>query len=750
MKRTCLALLCIVLTLGSAIAQTREGGNYDIIPRADTLIKHPGFFPLNDQVVLQSPDSLQQEARLLKRYLFKLLPAGPSSAPSGSISFIQKPEQINALGVEGYHLRIRPEAVTIIAATKAGAIHGLFTLLQLQQIQNDPGQLPCVDIKDHPHFPYRGMHLDVSRHFFPVSFIKHFLDMMALYKLNTFHWHLTDGAGWRLQIKKYPKLTSEAAWRTNGRKLRWTMRNERFLKEGDPNAYGGYYTQKEAREIVAYAAKRGITVIPEIEMPAHSGEVLAVYPELSCSGIPYKNTEFCIGNDSTFIFLKDVLSEVMDIFPSKYIHIGGDEASMRSWKTCPKDQQLMKKMGFTQVAQLQSYAIKKIERFLSSHGRKLLGWDEILKGGLPPEATVMSWRGEAGGIAAARQGHDVIMTPSAYCYFDHYQSDPNTQPKTIGGFIPLRKIYGYDPVPVDSLTAAQQRHILGLQATLWSEYMPTTDQVEYMAFPRMLALAETGWSAPEKKNFTDFHRRLQSQYRLLQRHHINYYRPSNRLHIQATPNYTDKSYTIRFHSEQYDPVIYYTLNGPAPDPTAQRYAHPFHTTGKTHIQAAIFKDGIQQDSTVAYTANYHKAIGKKVTYQKGGWSRSYPAQYSKTLTDGITGSLTYQDQQWQGFLHDMDVIVDMGSPTVLHQLSMRFMQLTGPGVYIPNAVTVLLSDDGQDYHPVGTVKNDVPAGDPSLRFKTFAFDLHGTQARYIRIKVDIQRGFMFTDEIMVN
>lgn len=574
---------------------------------------------------------------------------------------------------------------------------------------------------------------------------------MALYKLNTFHWHLTDAQGWRLQIKKYPKLTSRAAWRTNGHKLNWHLSDEdRFLQEGDPDAYGGYYTQEEAREIVAYASKRGITVIPEIEMPAHSEEVLAVYPHLSCLGINYESAEYCIGYDSTFIFLKDVLTEVMNIFPSTYIHVGGDEAPMRSWKTCPRDQALMKKMGFTDVAQLQSYAIKKIAQFLSAHGRRLIGWDEILKGGLAPEATVMSWRGEAGGIAAARLGHDVIMTPGGYCYFDHYQSDPNTQPKAIGGYIPLRKVYSYNPVPVDSLTTQEQTHILGVQANLWTEYITTTEHVEYMLFPRLLALAETAWTADKSKNFEDFHRRLQSQYLLLQRNNVNYYRPSYRIHIQAEPDYTQQRYQVFFHTEQYRPTIFYTLNGSQPDQSARRYTGPFYTEGTTIIKAAAFKNGRQMDTTAVYTADYHKAIGKKVIYKKGGWSSSYPAQYAQTLTNGVTGTLTYQDKQWQGFLHDMDVIVDLGKKTVLQGLSMRFMQLIGPGVYIPNSVTVLLSEDGKHFNEVKEVKNDISSTDPRLLFKTFHFDLNGKSARYIRLKVDKQRGYMFTDEIIVN
>lgn len=720
---------------------------YALIPKPVSLTKDTGFFRLTARVNITAPKELKDIAALLKEKLsYSNNTSSQDRSKAGTIAFELKKKD-TALGKEGYKLLISPVVIRIISATKEGAVHGLFTLLQLQQIQTDEQLIPCLEITDKPRFAYRGFMLDVSRHFFPVSFIKKLLDLMALYKLNTFHWHLTDGGGWRLQIKKYPLLTKVAAWRPRGSYQQW---NRHLSHKGDPDAYGGYYTPEEAKEVVQYAAARGITVIPEIEMPAHSEEVLAVYPQLSCSGKPYKNSSFCIGNDSTFTFLEDVLTEVMKIFPSEYIHIGGDEANMNSWKTCPKDQALMKRMGFTHVDQLQSYLVQKIEKFLTAHGRKLIGWDEILKGGLAPEATVMSWRGESGGIAAARQGHDVVMTPGAYCYFDHYQSDPNTQPPSIGGYIPLRKVYSYDPIPEDSLTPAQQKYILGVQANLWTEWVPTTEHAEYMIFPRLLALSEVGWTTQKKKSFPDFHRRLQSQYVLLQQHFVNYYRPSYRIQIKALPNYKLKENLVRFNTEQYNPVIHYTTDGTYPTLQSPVYTQPFYIKGKDTIKAIIFKNDKAMDSAAVYVADYHKAIGKKVIYHNGGWSRSYPAQRDSTLTNGITGSLTYQDKQWQGFLHDMDVTVDMGTVTPLHDLSIRFMQLIGPGVYIPNSVSVFLSDDNKNFTPVGEVMNNVSSTDRRLLFKTFSFNLDGKKARYIRVKVDKQRGFMFTDEIRVD
>lgn len=736
---------CVLWMSLSSLAQSAtDTANYSIIPQPVSLQPAKGYFEVKANTLIKAPAALQAAANLLGASLQR--PEGNTPGSTNQIRFTLKSSH-TVLGKEGYQLNITPERIDIIAKDTEGIIHGMFTLLQLQQIQTDEFKIPCLTITDTPRFAYRGFMLDVSRHFFPVSFVKKVINLMALYKMNTFHWHLTDGGGWRLQIKKYPLLTSEAAWRPQGSYQDW---NRQYSHQGDPDAYGGYYTPEEAREVVRYAAARGITVIPEIEMPAHSEEVLAVYPQLSCSGEPYKNSSFCIGNDSTFTFLEDVLTEVMKIFPSKYIHVGGDEANMSSWKTCPKDQALMKREGFTHVDQLQSYLIRRIEKFLQAHGRELIGWDEILKGGLAPGATVMSWRGEAGGIAAARQGHDVVMTPGAYCYFDHYQSDPNTQPPGIGGYIPLRKVYSYDPVPTDSLMPAEQKHILGAQANLWTEWIPTVEHAEYMIFPRLIALSEVDWTSQKARNFDDFQRRLQSQYLLLQKHFVNYYRPSYRIHIKATPDYQKRENLITFNTEQYKPVIHYTTDGNEPDLQSPVYTHPFYVSGKTMVKAVIYKNDKPADSAASYEANYHLAVGKKVTYNNGGWSSSYPAQRDSTLTNGITGSQTYQDGQWQGFLHDMDVVVDMDSITELHHLSIRFMQLIGPGVYIPNSVSVFISDDNKNFMPTGKVVNDVSPTDSRLLFKTFSFDLKGEKARYIRVKADIQRGFMFTDEIQVN
>jgi hexosaminidase len=583
----------------------------------------------------------------------------------------------------------------------------------------------------------------------PINFIKKTIDLMALYKLNTFHWHLTDGAGWRLQIFKYPELTSKAAFRTNNSWKDWAKNGRKYLSEGAPNAYGGYYTQEEAKAMVAYAAKRGITIIPEIEMPGHSEEVTAVYPNLACSGLPYTQSEFCIGNDSTFIFLQDVLTEVMQVFPSKYIHIGGDEADKKAWKTCPKCQARIKNEHLKDEHELQSYAIRRMEKFLTAHGRKLLGWDEILEGGLAPAATVMSWRGEAGGIAAAKAGHDVIMTPGSHCYFDAYQADPSTQPDAIGGFLPLSKVYSYEPIPAE-LTAAEAKYVLGAQANVWTEYMPTMEHVEYMVFPRLLALSEVLWSGKEAKNWDDFQQRLQQQYTLLQRKGVNYYRPIPNLEIKTFADTIKKASLVTIVSEQYRPDIRYTLNGGEPDSNSTHYDKPFLVKGMEMVKAAIFDKATNKMGPITNKQTvYHKAVGAKITYNLP-YNNRYAAQGNYTLLNGQQGGYSYNDGQWQGFLNDLDVTIELAQLTDVSKVSVNFMQLIGPGVYMPKNVVYSWSANGKDYDAPVQVENTVPDTETKLVVKPFETTVN-KPIKYIHIKADnYKHGFLFADEILVN
>lgn len=718
----------------------------DIIPAPLYANAGKETFWLDKPVSLQADPAFAAAARLLtEEWHLNVVKAGDHR--SRRLITLEKTRSSNdTLGKEGYRLDIASNKIRLRASDLPGMLHAIFTLIQLRYIQPDPLIIPGGTIIDRPRFSYRGMHLDVSRNFFPVSFVKKYIDLMALYKCNRFHWHLTDGPGWRLEIKRYPALTRQAAFRTHADWKSWWKSDRHYAHEGDPNAFGGYYTQDEAKEVVAYAAARGITVIPEIEMPGHSEEVLAVYPQLSCSGQPFRSSEFCIGNEESFSFITGVLEEVLQVFPSLYIHAGGDEASTSAWKTCPKCQQKKKELGLTTEHELQAYLMKRVDTWLRAHGRKLLGWDEILEGGLAPGATVMSWRGEKGGLDAARLDHDVVMTPNE-TYLDAYQTNPAGEPEAIGGYLPITRVYNYEPVPA-SLEPEKRKFILGTQSCLWTEYIPTTYQAEYMAFPRAIALAETGWSQPEKKDWTDFRRRLQAQYRLLQRKSVNYYRPSARLSVHVEPDSIAQVDKVELLSEQYQPVIFYTIDGTMPTPHSSRYNGPFITKGQTKIVAAIFEDAAIQGEASSFTINYHQAIGKKVVYNTL-WSGSYPAQGSATLTNGIEGSLSYSDKQWLGYLNNFDATVDMGTIKEIKEVSIRFMQQPGPGVFLPGSVEIQLSEDGEHFT---SMAKEITSIGPEVAgvFKNYLFQFTAAKARYIRVLAPNTRGgFMFTDEIIV-
>jgi hexosaminidase len=427
---------------------------------------------------------------------------------------------------EGYRLTVAPERIEIAAPAPAGVFYGLQTLRQLVEHAEPLRRVPALTVRDAPRFRYRGLHLDVGRHMFPVEFIKRYIDLMALYKINTFHWHLTEDQGWRIEIERYPRLTEVGSCR------RETIVGQSFEPYvGDGTPYCGYYTREEVREVVAHAATRYVTVIPEIEMPGHSLAALAAYPELACTEGPFEvGTRWGVFEDiycpseRTFAFLEGVLSEVMALFPGSYIHIGGDEAPKMRWEGSEVAQAVIAREGLADEHELQSWFIRRIEQFLALHGRRLIGWDEILEGGLPPKATVMSWRGMEGGIEAARQGHDVIMTPGSHLYFDHYQGDAEAEPPAIGGYSPIEKVYAFEPVPAE-LTADEAEHVIGAQANVWTEYMKTPDHVEYMVFPRFLALSEVVWSPQSARDWESFVARLPQQLVLLDRLGVNYRRP---------------------------------------------------------------------------------------------------------------------------------------------------------------------------------------------------------------------------------
>ena len=521
--------------------QTSDGPNvYAIIPAPVSLAELPGQFVFSEKstiILSEISDETRIPADLLASLVknptgWKLNVIEGKKAVKGSVFMTLDTAVKNR---EGYKILVKSGKITVKAKTAAGLFYAVQTLRQLMPpaiekdsiIQGLRVTVPCCDISDEPRFQYRGMHLDVGRHFFPVSTVKRYIDMIAFQKMNTFHWHLTEDQGWRIEIKKYPKLTEIGAFRKET--VVGHAHSKPEVYDGKP--YGGFYTQDEIKDVIAYAKTKFVTIIPEIEMPGHAMGAIASYPELSCKGghIDVARTwgvfdnVFCAGKEETFKFLEDVISEVADLFPSEYIHVGGDECPKTEWVKCKLCQKRIKTEGLKDEKELQSYFIKRMERFINSKGKKLIGWDEILEGGIAPEATVMSWRGVAGGIEAAKQGHDVIMTPTTYYYLDYYQCDPKDQPLAIGGYLPLEKVYSFDP-RFDELTPEQNAHILGVQGNVWTEYISTQEYLEYMTYPRMLAISETGWTPSSKKDFEDFIARFNIERKHLDAMGINYFK----------------------------------------------------------------------------------------------------------------------------------------------------------------------------------------------------------------------------------
>jgi hexosaminidase len=680
---------------------------------------------------------------------------------------------------EGYKLWVRGSGVEIKAASPAGLFYGVQTLYQMlpPEIFGDPEklagispelQVPCVEITDKPSFSWRGMHLDVSRHFFPKEFIKKYIDLIAFHKMNVFHWHLTDDNGWRIQIDRYPLLTEVAAWRADRKGIPWSEAKPQ--QAGEEATYGGFYTKDDIREIVAYAQQRFVTIIPEIEMPGHTSEVFAAYPEFSCSGKKItvqtasywpNNDIFCAGKDETFRFIENVLDEVMELFPAEYIHIGGDEADKTAWKTCRDCQSRIRKEGLSGEDELQSYFVKRIGKYLNDNGRRMIGWDEILEGGLAPDATVMSWRGYEGGIEAAKQGHQVVMCPGSHCYFDHYQSNPDFQPPAIGGLTTLQKVYSFRPVPSE-LLPEERKMILGGQGNVWTEYISTPSHAEYMALPRMTALAEVLWSDVNKLEWIDFKERLQKQFKRFDQMDVNYFKGSGKVEVSALFNVEEKPYSVALATEAAGTSIHYTLDGYIPDRNSFVYKKPISIGHNVTLKAVAYKDGKKMEIPAEYKISHHQALGKAVLYRIG-FSERYPGKGINTLNDGLRGSLNYNDGYWQGFNGtNADIIIDLGEDVSFTTLTATFLQDHKKWIFLPETVNYYFSMDGDKYQKIAGVKHAVSLDNPSIQTNDFMAKLNKPlKARYLQIEgVNIgvcpewhpgkgQKAWVFIDEITV-
>jgi hexosaminidase len=728
------------------------GSAQQIIPQPVSMHTSSGSFAITKTTVLIAKDAEDKKtATIFNDYLqqvygFKLAvnkPASKNFIRFTTLRFIKAPEH-----EEGYSLNATKDGVIINGNSYSGTFYGMQTLIQLLPANNPKPQtpnpklnVPLVQIDDYPRFEYRGMHLDVARHFFPVSFVKKYIDYLALHKLNYFHWHLTDDQGWRIEIKKYPALTNIGAWR-NGTII------GRYPGTGNDNIrYGGFYTQEHVKEIVKYAADRRITVIPEIEMPGHASAAIASYPWLSCfpaeeTVIPTHPSEgskkthgkkvqetwgifddiFCAGNDSTFVFLQGVLDEVLPLFPSRLIHVGGDEAPKTNWKRCPKCGERMKTLGLKDEHELQSYFIQRMEKYLNSKGRTLIGWDEILEGGLAPNAWVMSWRGEEGGIAAASQNHNVIMTPGGYVYFDYTQTK-NEDSVTIGGYTPIEKVYAYEPVPTQ-LSSSQSKFIEGAQANLWTEYIKNPRKVEYMVFPRMSALSEVLWSPKEKRNWNDFEKRLQTQFKRYDMWKANYSRAY--FDITATILPTNDFNGVLWKLESKSPgEIKITYNDKDKIST---YKEPILLTDDArHVTRAT---AFHHSSQITQTFYFNKATGKKAAITTPPNSK-YPGQGAFSLVNGVYSNkgLSYPD--WLGWIgDDLEATIDLGKETAFDSVRIHTLDQNGSWVYLPQYVEVLTSNDGNNFTSV--VKSSTFVGD-TLTMGWINVPTPKQSSRYIKV-----------------
>jgi hexosaminidase len=589
---------------------------------------------------------------------------------------------------------------------------------------------------------------------YSTAFLKKYIDAMAMLKMNTFHWHLTEDQGWRIEIKKYPKLQEIAAYRDETLVGHYSDQPHQF----DDEKYGGYYPQYEIRDIVAYAKERFITVIPEIEMPGHSQAAIAAYPELGCTGEQVEVAkkwgvfeEIYCTKDETFEFLEDVLDEVLELFPSKYIHIGGDEAPKTKWKTCKDCQKRITDKGLKDEHELQNYFITRIEKYLNSKGRQLIGWDEIFEGGLAPNATVMSWRGTKGAVEAAKSGHNVILTPGSHCYFDHYQSENKDEPIAIGGFLPLEKVYSCNPIP-DELTKEEAKHVLGAQGNVWTEYMPTEKQVEYMVFPRILAMSEVLWSQPESKNYKDFVLRVENFHERLDSLNINYANHLNEIEGELISKDSQLIYQMKTISK--GKIIRFSLDGSEPTQSSEVYKKSIPITKSVNLKARVFDGKIALGKTFSQDINLHKAVGKKISIDKLP-NKAYQGNGAQGLINGILGNDSrYGDKEWLGFSgEDIEITIDLREETKINSIETRFHNGNSQWVYAP--IMLQISFDGKNYE-------GYEIGNSEELIVKFFQNLKSVSAKMIKIKVPnygiIPKGkqgaghkaWTFIDEIIVN
>jgi hexosaminidase len=674
----------------------------NVIPKPVKTSAINNKFSLNPKTVIVANNTNSFEVKFLKESIKQQtgleLTIKNAHRIGSRIHLILEPES-QFPNKEAYQLNILGDRIAIYASTNQGLFYGIQTLLQLIPFTTNATEIKLDNLMmdDIPKFQWRGMHLDVSRHFFSKEFIKKYIDYLAMYKMNTFHWHLTDDQGWRIEIKKYPKLTEVGASRNGSMIGHYT--DQTF----DDIRYGGFYTQEEIKEIVAYAKERHITVVPEIEMPGHALAALASYPEFSCTGGPFEvgkswgvlEDVFC-PKDETFTFLENILTEVMALFPSEYIHIGGDECPKVRWKSCPHCQKRIKDENLKDEHELQSYFIQRIEKFVNSKGRKIIGWDEILEGGLAPNAAVMSWRGTEGGIAAAKEKHFVVMSPGSHCYFDHYQGEPKNEPIAFGGYTNVEKVYSFNPIPKE-LSEEESKYILGAQANVWTEYINTPEHVEYMVFPRIAALAEVLWGTSNPNEYKVFETRLIQHFERYEKKGINY----SKAIFEVTSKVQPAENGVAFELKSVNPTgIKYTIDGSEPNANSISYEKPILVTKNQTIKAAYFENGKAKSATIEQPFFITKSTGKKIELEHQP-HENYGIGGSFTLVDGMKGNPSKFGRDWLGFWgKDLNATIDLGKSETISKISINTLLSEGSWIYYPKEIQFLVSNDGINYQSI--------------------------------------------------
>ena len=778
----------ILITLLLMVACSHNADKeISIIPKPQKLVVNYGNYKIGSELIISTKwksDELQNAVNYFCDFINitseveVLLTPKENVDGNKSIITIKQTDKEN-FGSEEYNLTITPKGITIEAKEASGLFYAFQTILQLlppevyskTKVENLSLTLPCVEINDKPQFKWRGFMFDVARWFIPKKDIYKMLDYVAMHKMNIFHLHLGDDQGWRIEIDKYPKLTEVGAWRENRtwRPYRLEMKGENYKI---PN-YGGFYTKEDIKDILKYAKERFITVIPEIEMPGHCIASLAAYPELSCTGEDYKvaagrigridRKSYCAGNEATFTFLENVLSEVMELFPSEYIHIGGDEVNYISWKNCDKCQARIKEEGLKDEKELQSYFIKRMTKFINSKGKKIIGWEEIEHGGLPPKATVMAWLGTKAAVNAAKKGHDAILAPHTNFYLDQAQGPLQFEPPAYKIVVKLKDVYSFNTLLDSSLSSEEAKHILGIHSCLWNAYSRTIKEAEYLIFPRFSAIAEVAWTNQPIRNWDNFILRMERQLARYDYANTNYSRSLYNVTPEFNVDKEQRNISVSLENEAYNTSIYYTLDGSEPTNNSQLYSKPFSVNEISLLKAVTYKNGKRISPRItADTVWANIVTGLPVKY-KYKYDKKYPSNKEYALTDGRKGVKSFTvDKAWQGILgDDLNVEIDLLKDEEISKISVNLLQANSGGIFFPTSLEFLVSDDGSNYTSVAQLSNTIPLTKPETIIKTFSVSFNPVKARYIKIiaknigdcpKGHIYEGYpayIFVDEIIV-